>query len=160
MKKFTYFLIALIAIVVSLNQKERHPISNILFGETWDHHQYCNNNRTDVEQLKDDELAQYFFNGSDLANLEKVGPGEIRQLITNGIIGRKSVSNCYLKLWGYADRDEFADGNRPHANETECLSELDQLHDYMRSLRDPNVSLTVSNQPERFVQLSSFGRPS
>lgn len=124
---------------------------------------FCQDQRTDKQKLDDDIPSKIYINGSLLGRMENVGINELDQLLIANSRFRGSITSCLLRQWGYKNDNLFYLGNTPMRNDTQCHLELDQLYDYMISLKNEtkfvnNNSTTAKSQAHLYRQLASFGR--
>lgn len=136
--------------------------SRVVLGDVWRLDQYCNDDRDAKQLLEDDQLSQSLFNGSMLMGTSNFRINEINRLLINTVRARTSISNCYVKTWGYASETDYNLSNQPFDNETDCLLGIDRLYNYMISLDSYQRQIGQNDgsykETDLYVQLASFGR--
>jgi len=128
--------------------------SRTIFGEIWEHGEYCGYQRDESRLSGDDTQVRSFYNGTTLRSLEgqelsKVVYG-FDLLNYYGIKARKSMATiCSTNSWGYADESDFLSSNSLYDNETDCYSRIDQLYEFTKCLSTESEACSCSAKQSR-----------
>lgn len=125
---------------------------------------HCQDGRTDLQIVQDDEFSQSYFNGSILDSIDKLGAKEISKLMQYNSRSRGGITNCMMRQWGYANQELYRLSNSPLENANVCQEQLNELYNFMKNMTEDSPIYFPCEKPFKlsenhlYLQLSSFGR--
>lgn len=125
---------------------------------------HCQDGRTNIQILQDDEFSQSYYNGSILDSMAKLGAKEVSQLMQYNSRARGGVTSCSMRQWGYADQQLYRLSNSPLTNGNLCREQLSEVYSFMKNISQdstidgPCEKRFKLSESHLYLQLTSFGR--
>lgn len=174
---FQYSITTLIIVAIALTlayDSSGAKLRQILFGPVWTFEQVCGIHQDSEVLLRDDEIAEALFNGSNLLESRPSGDSvdinKANKPIYDSIITRNSLCMaCSVNSWSYADKDVEELSNPTEDDQNDCECRIDSLLKKVFNVTRPGnrhidsraaaeTCTNVDHQDDYLSQVNSFGR--